>query len=403
MKKILVDAAGAYIRTALTDGGKLVDIIADSKDSCSVAGNIYAGAVRTVLPNRFAFIDVGLSKNAFINLADKKEERYAESIKQGRDILVMVSKDPSGSKGAQATCEISLPGRLLVLIDDDRRTVGISKKITENRERTRLTDIINACLPPDRSVIVRTEAYGAEHDMLAGEVLHLNDIMDDLLRIGRYKKAPSLLYGEQSVAARHVLELYGSGVGQIITNTPEAFALVTRLPEIDPDRVLLHDENEYPLFDSYINREIHKALERKVRLKSGGFLAIDQTESCFVIDVNTGKHTGGVNGETAAIETNLEAAKETAYQIRLRNLSGMIVVDFIGVKNAADFSRVLSVLREETSRDRMPVTVYDTPVSGVVIMTRKRTRGPLSAVLQESCPCCAGTGRVNKETEVYDG
>jgi len=390
MKKIIVDAAGEHIRSALTDDGKLVEILIDRAGSNSVAGNIYAGTVKAILPNQFAFLDIGLEKSAFLNLADKREEKFAKTLKQGAELPVMVVKDPSGAKGAYVTSELNLSGRYVVLLKNggDDAKINISKKITAASERNRLAQIAEGRLPENCGAIIRTEAANVEDDEIIDEIDKLLNVIGSIERDGTYKKAPAIIYGESSVVKRHINEIYTGDISQIIINSPEEAENLKYIREIPDEKIIVYNVEE-PVFDRYfIEPAIKKALERKVWLKSGGFLVIDQTESCFVIDVNTGKFAGASGHDKSVMKVNIEAADEIAYQIRLRNLSGMIIIDFIGVKKADEKALLHERLKNAVAKDRIPVNILDASVLGLFVLTRKRVRKPLSELLQMKCPRC---------------
>jgi len=394
MKRIIVDAAGDMARTAIVENGKLLEVLIDPAGSRSVAGNIYAGIVKAVLPNQFVFIDIGLEKNAFLNFSDRKENRAFPRLKPGQEVLVQAVKDPSGLKGARVTAEISLSGRYAVYLKKSLASgISVSKKITSKTERRRLKKIAHDKIPSGYSAIIRTEAADIEAEIITNELGRLGAMMETVEREGRYKKAPAVVFGEGPVANKQVCDIFNKDVEKIIINSRADAENLKKTPGMVPDRIEIYSGDE-DIFERYhINTAIDGALERKVWLKSGGFLIIDQTESCFVIDVNTGKYTGKAGHGKSMLKTDLEAAEEIAYQIRLRNLSGMIIIDFIDIKNKRDKALVKDCLQKALLNDRIPANILDSSVLGLFILTRKRVREPLMNIVGGTCPQCGAWRR----------
>jgi len=372
-KRIITDISDGCVRSALAEDDRLVEFLIDSAGSGSVAGNIYAGIVKAVLPNQFAFVEIGLPKNAFLNLADRREDKIAKKIKQGEEILVQVLRDPSGDKGAYVTSELSVSGRFAVLINSGaEERVNVSKKITSSAERKKLIALIEKILPPGVTAIARTESQNATDEAITDEINGLAGILSEIVKTGPYKRAPALVRGENSVAARQLGELYANDINEIMIGGEFNDAP----PAIPRDKIIFY-RGEEPVFDRYfLTGQINKIYERKVWLKSGGFIIIDRTESCFVIDVNTGKYRGKSGHGESVMKVNLEAADEAAFQMRLRNLSGIIIIDFIGLKNAADKALVHERLKKAVSKDRIPATILDSNALGLFILTRKKIRKP---------------------------
>jgi len=396
MKKIIIDASEGLVRTALTENGRLIEILIDRTDAMSVAGNIYVGAVKAILPNQFAFVDVGLTKNAFLSLADKREKKIAPVLKRGMELPVQVIKDPSGDKGAYLTSELSLSGRYAVLMMSGApgAAVSVSKKIADPRERARLVTVFEAGLTEGRGAIVRTGAAGANAEAIIEELNELAARMVAVERDGLYKKAPAIIHGEGPAVLRHLRELSVRDASEIVVNSEIEAEIIRGMPGAPYGAVTVYGGDE-PLFAKYsIDRALAPALERKVWLRSGGFLIIDQTEGGFVIDVNSGKFAGVSGHGRSVLETDLEAVDEIAYQIRLRNLSGMIIIDFIGVKTD-ERALIHARLKDALAKDRIPASVLDASVLGLFVLTRKRAREPLSGALQKKCECCGGSGKIN--------
>jgi len=389
VKKIIVDASGDMVRSALLDGDKPLEILIDPIGSHSVSGNIYTGIVKTILPNQFVFIDIGLEKNAFLNFSERREVRAAPKLKPGQTVLVQVVKDPGGAKGARVTAELSVSGRYAVLMKKSVTPgINVSKKVTVKAERKRLKAMFKPYVARGFSAIVRTEAASAKEKDIAEELKHLAELMETVERDGKHRRAPAIIYGEVPAAVKQIREIFNGEVGKIIINSRSEADNLLSLPGVTKDKIEIY-KNETAIFEKYgINAVIEKTLESKVWLKSGSFLVIDRTESCFVIDVNTGKYTGKTSHGKSMLKTDLEAAEEIAYQIRLRNMSGMIIIDFIDIKNKNDKALVRECLQAALSKDRIPVNILDSSVMGLFILTRKRMREPITSIIGKPCPHC---------------
>ncbi|MEZ5650308.1 MAG: ribonuclease G [Burkholderiaceae bacterium] len=406
-EEILINSTGHETRVVLIEQGTLQELHIERTSSRGLVGNIYLGKVSRVLPGmQSAFIDIGLERAAFLHLADIWQARESDSqtpieklLYQGQVLLVQVLKDPIGTKGARLTTQISIAGRLLVYLPQDPH-IGISQKIGNETDRTQLRERMQRLIPEEEEggFIVRTSAEDASEPELASDIAYLRKRWKQILQSTREQPAPILLYQELSLAERSLRDLATAATTQIVVDSVvahkrlQAFALAYT-PEL-AERLKLFS-GERPLFDMKgVEEEIERALSRRVELKSGGYLIIDQTEALTTIDVNTGGFVSGRNFDDTVFKNNLEAAHAIARQLRLRNLGGIIIVDFIDMNNAGHRDSVLQELQRELQRDRTRTSVSGFTSLGLVEMTRKRTRESLSRVLCEPCPTCAGAGEV---------
>ncbi len=414
-KQFVVDATPYRTRVALLEDGRVAEIYIEHNSNKRLVGNIYKGKVRNVLPGMSAaFVDIAESKNAFLyieDLAEDSERRFAceqldrvprkklgKTIQPGQDIMIQIVKESFGTKGARASTQISLPGHKLVYLPNDS-FIGISKRITDESERERLYSIIDCNRPQNGGVIVRTEAEGWSESSIKSELALLEHQWK--LICSRYDncKAPKLISSEESLIFRTIRDFMRSDVSRLIVNDKEAYEkLCGFASEMDAKLIPKVElrEDAYNLFETMgIEQELNAALSRKVWLKSGGYIIIDQTEALVSIDVNTGKNVGKSSLQRTIADTNCEAAVEIARQLRLRNLSGIIVVDFIDMEDKHDMNRVVDTLKESLKRDRTPSVVFGMSDLGLVKITRKKLRHSLSACLQTTCPYCGGDGRVD--------
>jgi ribonuclease G len=377
-------------------------------------GNVYMGRVARVLPGmQSAFIDVGLERAAFLHVADIWENRepnrpIEKILAEGQPILVQVLKDPIGSKGARLSTQISIAGRLLVYLPHDPH-IGISQRIEDENGRAQLRERLKELVPADEKggFIVRTLAEDAAEAELAADLAYLRQLWATIRERSLGAKPPELLYQDLSLAQRVLRDMVGADTARVIVDSREnhqklaAFAQ-RYMPQLAGR--IEHYTGERPLFDLYnVEDEIERALSRRVDLKSGGYLIIDQTEAMTTIDVNTGGFVGSRNFDDTVFKTNLEAAQAIARQLRLRNLGGIIVLDFIDMQNEAHRAAVLEEFKRALARDRTRITVNGFTGLGLVEMTRKRTRESLAHVLCEPCPTCSGRGEVKTaDTVCYE-
>jgi ribonuclease G len=409
MEDILINITPQETRVAVLLAGVVQELHVERSTTRGLVGNIYLGRVARVLPGmQSAFIDIGLERAAFLHVADiwefrqftqEKPPPIERLIHEGDTVLVQVVKDPIGTKGARLSTQVSLAGRMLVYLPQDPH-IGISQRIEDESERAQLREMLQRLLPPGEKggYIIRTSAEDAtEHD-LRSDLQYLGALWSRILERRATSTSPALLYQELSLAQRILRDVATEDTTAIQVDSRENFQKLQMfarqfVPRVEPK--LGHYTGERPLFDLYsIDAEIEKALGRRVELKSGGYLIIDQTEAMTTVDVNTGGYVGTRNFDDTIFKTNLEAAQAIARQLRLRNLGGIIIVDFIDMMNVDHQEAVLSEFKKALARDRTRMTVSGFTQLGLVEMTRKRTRESLAHILCEPCPMCQGRGEV---------
>lgn len=412
-KEILVDANGFSTRVAVVEDGAPVELYVEQEGAQRLVGNIYNGKVQNVLPGmQAAFIDIGLERNAFLYAgdivmpddADEEIERekirsmrsIRDMLKPGQTIMVQVAKDPVGTKGARVTTHITLAGRSLVLMPT-MDYVGVSRRIDKEEERTRLRRILTDIKPDNMGVIVRTASAGKSREAFVEDLESLKLLYEDIQKRARKQKAPSLLHAEQSLLFRTVRDLLMRDVDRVFVNDAGALERLREIadvmaPKLKP-RILLKQSEA--LFDRYDTEgKIDKALARKVWIKNGSYIIIDRTEALTCIDVNTGKFVGKDNLEKTITATNCEAAREIARQLRLRDIGGIIIIDFIDMERESNRSMVLNTLKTALKDDHTRSHVFGFTHLGLVEMTRKKTGRSLGDTLQTLCPYCAGDAHV---------
>ena len=405
---ILINFAPQETRVAVMYQGAVQELHIERTASRGLVGNIYIGRVVRILPGmQSAFVDVGLERTAFLHVADIWEPRNGGGqarpiervLSEGQTILVQVIKDPIGTKGARLSTQISIAGRMLVYLPQEKH-IGISQRIENEAEREALREKITQLIPEDEQggFIVRTMAEGATVDALCNDISYLRKIWKDIERQSKRLPPPSMLYQELFLGLRVLRDFVNPETKSIVIDSRENFQkLKTFADEYMPAVVplLTHYVGERPLFDLHgVEDEIQKALARRVELKSGGYLIIDQTEAMTTIDVNTGGFVGVRSFDDTIFKTNLEAAQTIARQLRLRNLGGIIITDFIDMESAEHREAVLAEFNKALARDHTRLTVNGFTALGLVEMTRKRTRESLAHVLCEECPTCGGRGEV---------
>ncbi len=436
-EEILVNVTPQETRVAVVENGVLQEIIVERIAKRGLVGNIYMGTVSRVLPGmQAAFIEIGIERTAFLHVFDmvgyknghsKTDEESPEPevvieqiLREGQEVLVQVSKDPLGSKGARLTTHLSIPSRCLVLMPDEQ-TVGISQRIEDSDERERLRNLILSCkqtidevkMPEeDKNMenygfILRTAGEGITDKQLLTDMMFLKRLWRSIKAKSKNVKAPSIVYEDLPMLLRMVRSLDDTTIEKIRIDSKETFEhVVSFTKEFVPDLIpkLEHYPGERPIMDLYaVEDEIQKALERKVNLKSGGHLVIDQTEAMTTIDVNTGTFVGHRNLEETIFKTNLEAAQALSRQLRLRNLGGIIIVDFIDMSDPEHQRQVLRALEKSLSNDHSKVAISEITSLGLVQITRKRTRESLEHILCEACPTCKGSGSIKTvETTCYE-
>lgn len=407
MKCLYIDNGANTIRLARLEDGDLTELAIENRENETRVGNIYAAVVKNILPARFAFLDIGAEKDAFLYLEDRKERNLFKTedskrkliLKNGGETLVQVVKDETRVKGACVTTQLTFANKFFVLIKNfDDSEIGISQKITSAHERERLKKITANVLPPGCGAIIRTEAEGLNESLLKNALAELVTKCENVVSQGICKKAPALVYKEESLLIKSADRMLTRDIDKIIINDMED-GFRNYLDSVYGgflSRLEVYCE-KMPLFERYlIESQIEKALCKKVWLKSGGFIIIEQTEACVVIDVNSGKFIHGGDHAKTISKTNLEAAVEIARQIRLRNLSGMIVIDFINAEDAAETENLTQCLRNSLKIDRVPVNIACVTDMGVIILTRKKSHESIENILTVPCGCCNATGRIRR-------
>ena len=416
-EEILINVTPQETRVAVIRQGVAQELHVERTTGRGLVGNIYLGVVSRVLPGmQSAFIHIGLDRAAFLHVADIWEQRQdgepqrpiERLLHEGARLLVQVIKDPIGTKGARLSTQISIAGRLLVYLPQECR-IGISQRIEDEAERAQLRERLQHLLPPDQTggFIVRTMAETASDRELLSDIEFLRKIWGDIQERAQTVSAPAPLYHDLNLALRVLRDIANEETERILVDSHETYRALQAFAQDYTagflERVQLYT-GERPLFDLYaIEDEIERALARRVPLKSGGYLIIDQTEALTTIDVNTGGFVGGRRFDDTIYKTNLEAAHAIARQLRLRNLGGIIVVDFIDMENDVHRDAVLTEFRRALALDRTRITVNGFTSLGLVEMTRKRTRESLAHTLCEPCPMCQGRGEVKTaQTVCYE-
>lgn len=433
--EILINVRPQETRVAYVEAGLLTDLKIEKKSSPTMVGSILRGKVIRVLPGmQAAFVDIGLEKAAFLYVGDIRtdldegfldpdreeagdahDEQETSSpnidtpktpiqdlLKEGQYILVQVSKDPIGTKGARLTTHISLPGRFVVYLPTVRH-LGISRKISSEEERERLKQIVQK-INPAGGVIVRTAGETAPDESLRADIEYLDRLAKEVLKNYEKKKGTGQIHSELDVELRALRDLMSEDVAVVWVDDPEVHKKVVKfvsqlMPKYKHNIVLYEDKK--PLFDLYdIELEISRSLDRKIWLKSGGYIVIDEAEALVVIDVNTGRFVGKKDLEDTILKTNLEAIKEIAHQLRIRNCGGIIIIDFIDMEKEAHREKVMEALEEELRRDRARTNIISMSSLGLVEMTRKRIRPSLIKTLCEPCNYCEGKGYIKRKSTV---
>ena len=410
-ENILINITPQETRVALMLQGAVQELHIERTLSRGMAGNVYLGKVVRVLPGmQSAFIDIGLERAAFLHVADIWETRAHDGhpatptpierlLYDGQAITVQVIKDPIGTKGARLSTQISIAGRMLVYLPQDSH-IGISQRIENEAEREALREKVQKLLKPEEKggFIVRTMAEDASDADLEMDVEYLRKTWASIATLAKSKPAPSLLHQDLNLAQRVLRDFVNDDTASIQIDSRENFQKLQEFGAMYTPSVLaklVHYTGERPLFDlNSIEEEIQRALGRRVDLKSGGYLIVDQTEAMTTIDVNTGSYVNGRSFDDTIFKTNLEAAHAIARQLRLRNLGGIIILDFIDMENAEHKTAVLAELNKALARDRTKISVSGFSALGLVELTRKRTRESLAHILCEPCPACEGKGQV---------
>jgi ribonuclease G len=417
--RIYINNTFSETRAAITENGNLVELYIERKSRPQLVGNIYKGRVGNIIPGmQAAFIDLGIGKSGFISVEDVQEDSYFEYfleegdvktkkkksliqdlLREGQEVLVQCVKEFSAGKGAKLSTNIAIPGRYLVLLGKVDM-IGISRRIKNRDERQRLLDIIKSAKPEGLGFIARTASQEIDQDELKIDINNLVGYWNEIKKRSDEAKSPALLYEEPSLYMRVTRDLVSDDETKIFIDSKKAYQEISNY--LDANNIKMRIElyaNSIPLFTKYgIEQEIKKIIDRKVWLKSGGYLIIEEAEALTVIDVNTGRYTGGITHHETIFDINMEAAREAAYQIRLRNLVGIIVIDFIDIKSLRKRKEIYRKFIESLEKDRARSVVLDMSSFCVVQLTRQRARESLLTQLADPCHHCGGKGYV-KSTE----
>ncbi|MEG6614872.1 Rne/Rng family ribonuclease [Peptococcaceae bacterium 1198_IL3148] len=412
-KEIIVNVTEEETRVAVLEDKQLVEILIERSQSQRLVGNIYKGRVENVLPGmQAAFVNIGLEKNAFLYVEDAIPQRtdhphgvgpnIMDVLKKGQEIIVQIIKEPIGSKGPRITTHITLPGRYLVLMPNVDY-IGISRRIEDEKERERLKEIAARVKPEGMGVIVRTVAEGMDEDEIEHDMQVLNKLWQKIDYKSKRGSVPNQLHRDLELVQRILRDVFSEDVDRLTVDSRDTYEKVNELLDIiDPKlKIKVAYEERDNIFEDYgIETELHRALKRRVWLKCGAYLVIDQAEALTVIDVNTGKYVGNTNLEDTVLKTNLDACVEIARQVRLRNIGGIIIIDFIDMMEEEHRQQVIQALEEEIKKDKTKGNVLGFTQLGLIEMTRKKVRPSLNEIMQKSCPYCEGRGKVLSEETV---
>jgi ribonuclease G len=422
-EEILINAGAREVRAALIADGVLQEFLIEREAQESVLGNIYKGKILRVLPGmQAAFVDIGLSRTAFLHASDiapsdslpvlapqaSSIADISRLVREGQELLVQVAKEPLGNKGARLTTFITIPSRYLVLLPK-RPTIGISARIEDAAERERLRAIALQCLPDQENhgYILRTAAEGASSEALLADVTMLQKLWALISGKAKASGPGTLIHEDLPLAVRIVRDLLHPNVERVLVDSQECLLIMQRFADSfvsDANPVMELYSGQRPILDLYgIEDEIQAAVQRKIELKSGGYVIFDQTEAMTTVDVNTGGFVGHTSPAETAFRTNLEAAVAIARQLRLRNLGGIIILDFIDMEAVAHQEQVLLALSNALAKDRATTQIAQVSPLGLVEMTRKRTRESLEHVMCEPCPTCHANGYIKTaQTVCYE-
>jgi ribonuclease G len=436
---LVINATSYEIRIALVEHGTLVEFYLERPTEKGLVGNIYKGRVRRVLPGmQAAFVDIGLERTGFLYIDDVQvntndlermmlgnsacrcfenghleipdqknaEKNIEDLLSEGQDLLVQVCKEPLGSKGARLTCHITIPCRNLVFMPMTDH-IGISRKIGDEEIRERLHQVIEELRPGGTGFIVRTLAEIASREELEADMEFLLHIWSEIQDVEQKAPVPSLVYADLDIILRVVRDVFSPEIDRVVVDNRQTYDRVFKFVETFAPRLInkVHlYKGDQPVFEAYgIEMEISRALDRKIWLRCGGYIIIETTEALTVVDVNTGRFVGKNDLEETIFKTNMEAVKEIAYQLRLRNIGGIIIIDFIDMEEENHREEVFRALKEATQKDKSRVNILKVSEFGLVQMTRKRNREDLSRMLCEPCSYCNGEGVVkSRRTVCYE-
>ena len=424
IKEIFINATNEETRIAIQEDGKLVELFVERPEYERMVGDVYKGKVSRVLPGmQAAFIDIGHDQNAFLHFSDvsasyqdyfvdyeeeekqntrktyskDKEFDVARNLKKGQDILVQIIKEPISTKGCRVTTEIALPGRFVVLVPG-KKQIGISRKIIDNKERRRLRSIARQIVPPNFGVIIRTVAEGKQEREFRKDLNKLMATWRKVEKEIKSKDAPALVFKDMAMASSIIRDLFTADIDRVVVDSRKLMSeILTYVKYVAPQlsNKISYFKNKTPIFDEFkIESEIISMGNSRAWLKNGGYLIIEPTEALVSIDVNSGKYIGRKDHETNSLKINIEAARETARQARLRDLGGLIVIDFIDMHEAENRRKVFLELKKEFSKDRSITKIEEISRFGLMEMTRQRVRPSVLLTINDTCPVCDGSGIV---------
>lgn len=439
-KEIIISSSSNENRIAITEDGKLAELFIENQTYERVIGDIYLGRVAKVIPGiKAAFIDLGFKQDAFLHFSDVGDQsddiksllgddsdvddedddeddvpqqsfrgrrREMPKLEKNQNIIVQITKEPVGNKGVRVTSKIALPGRYLVMLPFENK-VNASKQIQNPREKRRLKNIVKTYKNQNKlefGAIIRTVAEGHDEKTIQEDVQNLLNTWAEIEKNVKSEKPPALLYKDLSMTSSVIRDLFREDVVKVTTDNKKLFKEIVNYLKVNSpqlvDKVEVYKQSA-PIFDQYgIENEIHRTLSKKIELKSGGYIFLEQTEAMYVIDVNSGKYAKSKDQETNSLKTNLEAAREIVRQIRLRDLGGIIVIDFIDVYDDRNKKKVYDELKKEFKKDKAKVTILPMSEFGIVQITRQRIRQSVIKTLSETCPTCGGTGFVETSGNV---
>ncbi|ACL70162.1 Rne/Rng family ribonuclease [Halothermothrix orenii] len=420
VNQIIINSGIKEKRAAILMDNVLEDIVIELDSYKKIVGNVYRARVIDVLPGmQAAFVDIGYDKNAFLHVSDiyplldekqlklKKEGKLGiqHVLQPGQELMVQVVKEPIYEKGAKVTCKISLPGRYLVLLPGEYRT-AISRKIKDFDERDRLKKIVGKLKDPDMGLIIRTNSRYKKADLLELDYSYLKRTWTQIKENYNNSKAPDLIYEHASLLKTIVRDYLNKDVDKVLIDDESDYRVLLELSEkLAPDlknRINLYNK-KMPIFHVYgIEKELERAIRKKIWLDSGGFIVIEQTEALVAIDVNTGKYTGKKNAARTILKTNLEAAREIARQLRLRDIGGIIIIDFIDMKERRHQQEVLETFEKELAKDRSVTSIQGLTKLGLLEMTRQKVREGLGELMQKECSYCRGKGLILSANSVAE-
>jgi ribonuclease G len=419
-KEIIINSTNEDTRIAMLENNKLVEIFVERPDNERMVGDIYKGRIRRVVKGmQAAFINIGFEQDAFLHFSDigsevnqlfadiddellenekgKTEKDPANLLRDGQEIAVQIIKEPISSKGPRVTTELTLPGRFMVLVPNQNR-VGISRKISSTKERKKLRTICRKMRPKNFGIIVRTVAEMKDEVVLEQDLQKLLKTWKNVQEQIRISNPPKLIFKDLGMASSVIRDLFTSDVVRVVVDSRKMFREVTRyLKDVGSELVnrVEYFKSKQPIFDTFnIEKELQRSMERKVWMKNGGYVIIEHTEALTSIDVNSGRYFGRKDHERNSLKINLEAAREIARQLRLRDIGGLIIIDFIDMEQAENKEKILNELRKEFAQDRAVSRMAEMSRFGLVEMTRQRIRPSLIYNINEPCPMCNGFGLV---------